>query len=198
MTANLLEPKQHQPLCLPQPIADCLLNPITNFHLPPPLSLSLFSYVISAVPLPGPLSSHYVIITQLSSKSSLFLALWRQKWKREWTERAKQRADERNGPLAWCCAEPLSNTCHQDPTMRLRAQKHTEFCNSELFCFVFFQSEKLTLISSLVTVMPQRCCMSVFIFQPLWVSLERSSVAPSFQMFSWCVSAEQSLLSVWF
>lgn len=190
MTANLLEPKQHQPLCLPQPIADCLLNPITNFHLPPPLSLSLFSYVISAVPLPGPLSSHYVIITQLSSKSSLFLALWRQKWKREWTERAKQRADERNGPL--------SNTCHQDPTMRLRAQKHTEFCNSELFCFVFFQSEKLTLISSLVTVMPQRCCMSVFIFQPLWISLERSSVAPSFQMFSWCVSAEQSLLSVWF
>lgn len=133
MTANLLEPKQHQPLCLPQPIADCLLNPITNFHLPPPLSLSLFSYVISAVPLPGPLSSHYVIITQLSSKSSLFLALWRQKWKREWTERAKQRADQRNGPLAWCCAEPLSNTCHQDPTMRLRAQKHTEFCNSELF-----------------------------------------------------------------
>lgn len=148
MTANLLEPKQHQPLCLPQPIADCLLNPITNFHLPPPLSLSLFSYVISAVPLPGPLSSHYVIITQLSSKSSLFLALWRQKWKREWTERAKQRADERNGPLAWCCAEPLSNTCHQDPTMRLRAQKHTEFCNSELFCFFSIREADLNLLVS--------------------------------------------------
>lgn len=102
-----------------------------------PLPLSLFSYVISAAPLPGPLSSHYVIITQLSSKSSLLLALWRQKWKREWTERAKQRADERNGPLAWCCADPLSNTCHQDPTVRLRAQKHTEFCNSEFLGGVF-------------------------------------------------------------
>lgn len=164
----------------------------TSTYLPHPLSL--FSYVISAAPLSGPLSSHYVIITQLSSKSSLLLALWRQKWKREWTERAKQRADERNGLLAWCCADPLSNTCHQDPTVRLRAQKHS-FVTASIF---FFSSEKLTLIFSLVTVMlpPHRCRMSVFIFQPLWISLERSSVAPSFQMFSWFTETRRvSLLS---